>query len=126
MINSDVVVGEFELPFFKKDRIKVGPNGEWQLMRDYFDKPGMFTCAKAFTSNNGTKYIWKDHWGYLIMTYPGDKEPLIKYHHNTSGSSYLEVLHSSTITGLDTILLTFLIAERKKRDYEAAAVSAAS
>ncbi|KIM19768.1 hypothetical protein M408DRAFT_334276 [Serendipita vermifera MAFF 305830] len=125
--NSDMVVGEFELPFFKKDRIKVGPDGEWQPMRDYFDKPGMLSNSMIFTSNNGMKYIWKDHWGYLIMTHSDDKEPLIKYHHNISKPSYLEVFDSSIITGLDTILLTFLIAERKKRDYEgAAAVSAAS
>ncbi|KIM19764.1 hypothetical protein M408DRAFT_30943 [Serendipita vermifera MAFF 305830] len=113
--NSNVVVGEFKLPFFRKDRIRVGPNGKWQPMRDYFDKPGMFSTSMTFRSNNGVKYTWKEHHGHLIMTRSGKKGALIKYHRNRWKSSYLEVLDSSTINGLDTILLTFLIAERKKR-----------
>ncbi|KIM19766.1 hypothetical protein M408DRAFT_57348, partial [Serendipita vermifera MAFF 305830] len=119
--NSNVVVGEFELPSFRKDRIKVGPSGQWQPMRDYFEGLGTFSTSMTFTSNNGMKYTWKDHWGYLIMTHSGDKDTLIKYHRHISKPSYLEVLDSSIMTGLDTVLLTFLIAERKKREIEKAA-----
>ncbi|KIM19765.1 hypothetical protein M408DRAFT_334275 [Serendipita vermifera MAFF 305830] len=118
--NSNVVVGEFELPSFRKDRIKVGPMGQWQPMRNYFDKPGMFSTSMTFTSNNGMKYTWKEHHGHLIMTHSGNKNALIKYHRHVSKSSYLDVLDSSTMTGLDAILLTFLIAERKKRDNDEA------
>ncbi|KIM32071.1 hypothetical protein M408DRAFT_63396 [Serendipita vermifera MAFF 305830] len=119
--NLDVTVGEFELPFFKKDRIKVGPNGQWQDMRDYFDKSGSFLTSKTFTSNNGMNYTWKEHWGKMIVRSTRihrarlTDDALIKYHRNMS-DSYLEVLDSSTLTDLDTILLAFLITERKRRN----------
>ncbi|KIM19767.1 hypothetical protein M408DRAFT_30946 [Serendipita vermifera MAFF 305830] len=124
--NANVVVGEFELHSFRKDRIKVGPNGQWQDTQDYFEGLGMFSTSLTFPSNNGMKYTWKDHWGYTIMTHSGDKDTLIKYHRHTVKSSYLEVLDSSIMTELDTVLLTFLIAERKKRDIQAAAEAGAS
>jgi hypothetical protein len=39
-MNTDVLVGEFELPFFKKDRIRLGQDGEWRLARTFLIKNG--------------------------------------------------------------------------------------
>ena len=38
--NMDVTVGEFELHFFSKDQVRLGPNGRWQLMRDFLHRDG--------------------------------------------------------------------------------------
>lgn len=113
---SDVLVGQFELPFMSKDKVRIGPNGQWQPLNKYIDGGGHFSTTMSFTSNNGMKYSWKTNWGKLIMTHQGSDETLIRYHRNVSSPSYLEVSDSSTMSGLDNILLTFLIAERKRRN----------
>lgn len=104
--NSNAVVGELELPFFRRDRIRVGSNGQWQPLRDYLNKSNIFSISMSFISNNRMKYTWKAHLGHLTMTHPGKKDALIEYHRNIYNSSYLEILDSSTTSALDTILRT--------------------
>ena len=90
-----VPVGEFQLPFFKKDRIRLGQDGEWRLARTFLVKNGgkrlstwvlaVSSClfclvllnerqtltigcsSRSFEANNGTRYKWKVRWGHLVV-----------------------------------------------------------
>jgi len=49
--DSNILVGEFKLPFFKHDEIRVGEKGEWQLLPNYLTR----TDSKFFI-----QYVLRD------------------------------------------------------------------
>lgn len=87
--NASVVVGEFELFTFKKDKIRLGgERGEWGLLQDVLHRNGGALCsmlvfnatedfilflkitsysARTFAGNDGKQYRWKTRWGALLV-----------------------------------------------------------
>ncbi|KIM23760.1 hypothetical protein M408DRAFT_332137 [Serendipita vermifera MAFF 305830] len=120
--NTNVFVGEFDRRPFKTHRIRIGEDGEWQVLTEFLHKGhgGALSKARSFEANNGIQYRWKMRNLTFVLTSAaeGDQEALIVYHQNAFSKepSYLEVLNSSVISGLNNILLTFLIMEKKRRE----------
>ncbi|KAG8812653.1 mRNA-binding ribosome synthesis protein nop7, partial [Serendipita sp. 399] len=83
--------------------------------------------TRHFTGSNGVKYKWKIQWGQLQLynaASEGTKQqPLAVFHRHRSpgNSSYLEILDLSVLNSLDSIIVTFLIMERHRRDRAKAA-----
>ncbi|PVF93498.1 hypothetical protein CPB86DRAFT_790063 [Serendipita vermifera] len=126
-INRHVTVGQFRLPFFSKDKIRLSDDPEWRPLKLvlYKREDKFWTSARSFQGNNGAVYRWKARWSDgLVMCHDNKEkgnEPLVKYVRHVrvkKNPSYLEVTDSSVLDSLDTIITTFLIMERKKRDSE--------
>ncbi|KAG8807516.1 hypothetical protein FRC17_004423 [Serendipita sp. 399] len=127
--NQNVFVGSFRLPIFKRDVMKMGANGEWMRRDQFLHKVGKnpFSFTRHFTGSDGVKYKWKIQWGQLQLynaSSEGTKQqPLAVFHRHRSpgNSSYLEILDLSVLSSLDSIIVTFLIMERHRRDRAKAA-----
>jgi len=119
--NTDFTIGQFELPWFRSDKIRLGEDGEWQPMKEYLRRGSCFSFSHPmyFQGKDGTKYVWREGWAKLFMTSEtSPKDALITYHRNHSAKnpSFLEVTDTSVLSNLDDIILTFLVAERKRRN----------
>ncbi|KAG8810487.1 hypothetical protein FRC18_004023 [Serendipita sp. 400] len=127
--DSNVFVGEFYLSWFKPDRVRMGPDGQWMSKKRFLYKEGRnpISAARTFEAADGTKYRWKLRWNKLQLCYASSenkgKAALVMYHrHYTAGKvSYLEVNDSSVLEALDPIIVSFLIMEKERRDRDKAA-----
>ncbi|PVF94964.1 hypothetical protein CPB86DRAFT_739540, partial [Serendipita vermifera] len=130
--NRNVLVGEIRLRDFHHDEIRLptgsGGVGEWRLMADVFKKSSNpLSVSRTFQGNDGREYAWTaDVWDRLYVCYIYDtkdkkKNPLVKYHnHRVKSKSWLEILDPSVMNSLDNIIVTFLVAERKRRERQKA------
>ncbi|KIM25624.1 hypothetical protein M408DRAFT_314841 [Serendipita vermifera MAFF 305830] len=120
--DSNVFVGEFERRNFQTHKIRIGQDGEWQVLKEFLYKGngGKLSSARSFKANNNIHYRWKIRNLTLVLTSAaeGDQEALVVYKENAFSKepSYLEVVNSSVISGLNNIILTFLIMEKRRRE----------
>ncbi|KAG8863048.1 hypothetical protein FRC20_010901 [Serendipita sp. 405] len=113
--DSNVFVGEFYLSWFKPDRVRMGPDGQWMSKKRFLYKEGrnpisayvsfiglatpifsvkrltlFLNRARTFEAADGTKYRWKLRWNKLQLCYASSenkgKAALVMYHrHYTAG-----------------------------------------
>ncbi|KAG8827315.1 hypothetical protein FRB91_001718 [Serendipita sp. 411] len=121
--NHNVFVGDFRLPWFKKDTMRMGVDGQWIYRDQFLYKVGNnpFSFTRHFMGSNGVKYKWRIHWDQLQLYHASPeaaKQPLAVFHRHRSPSnqSYLEILDFSVLSSLDSIIVTFLIMERHRRN----------
>jgi len=121
-----VVVAQWKLRAWKKDMVCLA-GGDWRPLKEVlYSTGGFWSEDKCFIGNDGKEYRWRRNWKTLFVTRSSNKQPLLEYHRHAGimHQSYLEVLDSSALTSLDSILMTFLIMEKKKRDSEKASAAA--
>ncbi|PVF94971.1 hypothetical protein CPB86DRAFT_712097 [Serendipita vermifera] len=122
LTNSNVLVGQFKLPFFGRDKVKLAGDPEWRPLGEFLiKKRNPFSTTRTFRGNSGNMYKWKTKWGRLVMCHAAkdiSRKPLVRYHRHYTEQSYLEILDSSVLPSLDNLFVAFLIMEKKRRDRE--------
>ncbi|CAG8684748.1 5462_t:CDS:2, partial [Acaulospora colombiana] len=113
--NQIVAVAQYRLPFLDKEKIRFGDNGPWRPLKEvlYRKKGDYFGNAKSFMGSYGSVYRWKERDEKGV-------EPLVAYNRpiGCKSGSYLEVNDNSVLNSLDTIVATFLVMEKKRRNRE--------
>ncbi|KAG8812505.1 hypothetical protein FRC19_003091, partial [Serendipita sp. 401] len=140
-ISRNLRVGEFKLPFFSKDMVKLGGETEWRRLDTFLYRSSWLSSSRSFVGNNGKEYRWKVKNGGVVVSLPSvdleyppltakvqlhsvshkTRTPLVTFHrhYRKKHPSYLEVHDPSILHTLDSIIVSFLIMERKRRDEEA-------
>ncbi|PVF93499.1 hypothetical protein CPB86DRAFT_107598 [Serendipita vermifera] len=133
--DSTVTIGQLRAPIFGRNKIRLGQDGEWRLLKEvlyrgkgdfwlkqvpsYHEWHECLTSicsAKTFEGANGAMYRWKTNWTGHVM-YHDDKskgkEPLVRFiRQRIKNTPYVEVVDPSVLDSLDMIILTCLIMER--------------
>ncbi|CCA71146.1 hypothetical protein PIIN_05081 [Serendipita indica DSM 11827] len=130
--NQKVLVGQIQFHLVSlnlNDKVRIGENGEWKKRKDVLTLDGGNFIARTFEGNDGVRYKWKLHWESLQLCY-ADKDgpnqgPLLVYHRNIlpGKESYLEIRDTSILPTLDNIIVTFLIMEKKRREFDETAAA---
>jgi len=125
-----VVIGEFIWNVFSSTMVRFGGNDEWIPMREFLRPPqdgGAWNPARTFTGSRGTQYTWNEKGQNrdLMLTLDHDPTALLAVLHPPKYNiirqevrkAYLEV--SPTVEhSLDTIIVSLLLVERKRRETE--------
>ncbi|CAG7852295.1 SubName: Full=Uncharacterized protein {ECO:0000313/EMBL:CCA71140.1} [Serendipita indica DSM 11827] len=125
--NQNVLAGEIEFHWFSADLLRMG-DGEWRRRKDLLanEERNPMSRTRTFTGNNGVRYKWKFHWDSLQLCHADrdatNQEALVVYHRHflPNKPSYLEIRDTSVLPGLDSIIVTFLYMEKKRRDRDKA------
>ncbi|KAG8781585.1 hypothetical protein FRC20_006901 [Serendipita sp. 405] len=123
-INKHTTVGEFRLPFFFRDTIRVQNETEWHPLKGFLFKEGrrIFNTSRVFEGAGGIKYKWRIQRSALQLCRASDTAgdqggPLVVYHRprQKEDAPFLEIIDPSVLYSLDLVVVTFLIMERKRR-----------
>jgi len=116
-------IAELEKEPGKEARLRFGEEGEWipankWLVRDQERVGGVFT------GREGVQYRWKTHKGrlQLVRANSEDKTPLVNYYPHKrhffimrmSKHAYLEI-KPDVVENLDSLIMSYLIVERRRR-----------
>ncbi|KAG8862173.1 hypothetical protein FRC20_011351 [Serendipita sp. 405] len=103
--------------------VKLGGETEWRRLDTFLYRSSWLSSSRSFVGNNGKEYRWKVKNGGVVLHSVSHKTrtPLVTFHrhYRKKHPSYLEVHDPSILHTLDSIIVSFLIMERKRRDEEA-------
>ncbi|KAI9455906.1 hypothetical protein BJY52DRAFT_1151366 [Lactarius psammicola] len=127
-----VLVAEIEREPGKNVRVRFGgEHGEWIREQDFlkWDFPKAITSGGVFTGGENAEYRWKSHRRRLQLVKADDdaKVPLVQYHiyrrhflaFRMSRHAFLEIKPEAMTEGLDKMIVSYLLVERRRRDTQA-------
>ncbi|PVF94972.1 hypothetical protein CPB86DRAFT_622834 [Serendipita vermifera] len=123
MNKQNVFVADLKLPGMTA-KVKWPGDATWRPLSDFRWKGhtlNPFTPSRTFLGNDGVEYRWKIHGGKLELYYAPKHPstgPLVRYHRNfyKKEPGYMDILGLSVVGALDTIIVSFLAMENRRRD----------
>lgn len=122
-----ILVSEIEREPDKDVRVRFGgEHGEWIREQDFL-KWDLQKRGGVYTGGENMEYRWKSHRRRLQLVKADDddaKDPLVKYHiyrrhflaFRMSQHAFLEIKPEAMADGLDKLIVSYLLVERRRRD----------
>ncbi|KAI0248357.1 hypothetical protein BJV78DRAFT_1107956, partial [Lactifluus subvellereus] len=121
-----ILVAEIEREPGKNVRVRFGgEHGEWTNEQDFMSWD-LQKRGGNFTGDEGVEYRWKSHKRRLQLIRANDdaKVPVAQYHiyrrhflvFRMLRHAFLEIKPEATMEGLDKLIVSYLLVERKRRD----------
>ncbi|KAG8809524.1 hypothetical protein FRC19_005175 [Serendipita sp. 401] len=98
--NWTILVGEFKLPEFSRDKVKLPVDQDWKSLKRFLYRHCFLSSSWSFIDNDGIEYRWKKRRGVLnLYGAHRHREPLAEFHRHYAWyhPSHLNVLDPSIV-----------------------------